>query len=285
MSTAIEQPTSPLFRIPAALGRDVSAILRLMWEERLTLRAVAWTDFEKRYAGSFLGILWSPLYAILFMGMYSFVYLFVFKSEPAGFTRYQYVVLLFTGFVPYLLISEVIATSAGTIKSNINIIKTTLFPAELLPVKQLIVSLLISSINWLILLAMMLPTPFLGWHLLYLPVSAALLVFMCMALVWSFAVAGVIFPDLNQFINVLTLSLLFLAPIGFRLGDSPSGFVKIVMLINPLTYLIESFRFSFLGERYTPLWVDAVVFAVCAAVAALSGAVFRRLKPVFADFE
>ena len=63
------------------------------------------------------------------------------------------------------------------------------------------------------------------------------------------------------------------------------GSARLFVLLNPLTYLVESFRFALMGLRDTPLWTDAV-FGVFAVVLAVAGAgFFRRLMPLFADYE
>ncbi len=270
---------------PGAVAKESSSMLRTIWRERKTLWAVAWLDFQKKYAGSFLGLLWLPLYSMLFMGMYSFTFIFIWNSQPVGFTTYQYVVFFFTGLVPYFLIVDVIGSSVTMVKSNIAIIKTTLFPTELLPVKQVIQSLLAGAMNIVLMIAMAeCSSRFHGLHLLYLPVPLILATLACLVLGWFFAMVGVMFPDIGQFINVITLAILFLSPISSRMS-AVSGFAKWLMIANPMTYLIDSFRFAVLGERFSPLWVDAISFVVLVFLAGFMGTLFRRLKPMFVDYE
>jgi hypothetical protein len=45
------------------------------------------------------------------------------------------------------------------------------------------------------------------------------------------------------------------------------------------------FRFALLGLRSVPFWADPVFIAMCAAGAAVAGTFFRRLSPIFADYE
>src|ERR1700683_5207379 len=198
------------------LMRDFVALAAGAWKARKTLWAVTWMDFQQRYAGSILGMVWLPLYSALFLGMYSFVFLYISPGQLPGFSTYERVVFIFSGLVPYLIVAEVIGSSVVIVKANITIIKTTLFPAELLPVKQVMLSLLAGFMNLVILLIMAAPTRFMTWHLVYLPVPMVTTVLMCLALSWLFATLGVMFPDLNQFINVVTLALLFLSPIWCR---------------------------------------------------------------------
>ena len=65
----------------------------------------------------------------------------------------------------------------------------------------------------------------------------------------------------------------------FRSGVRP------FIYLNPLTYLIESFRYALLGTRFLPLWTDAAFLLISAVGAAVAGSFFQRLSPVFADHE
>jgi lipopolysaccharide transport system permease protein len=274
-------------RSPRPPGKDGTSLVGTIWRERKTLWAVAWLDFQKKYAGSFFGLLWMPLYSIMFMGMYSFTFLFIWGGGGAGFTTYEYVVFFFAGLVPYFLVVDVIGTSVTMVKSNIIIIKTTLFPTELLPVKQVVQSLLAAAGNiGIMLLLAVFASRFRGWHMLYLPVPLLLTTLSCLALAWFFGIVGVVFPDLNQFIGVITLAMLFLSPVSSRLSNPQvSRFAKVIMLINPLSYLIDSFRYAVLGERFTPMWIDGVGIVIAATLAILLGMLFRKLKPMFVDYE
>jgi ABC-type polysaccharide/polyol phosphate export permease len=57
------------------------------------------------------------------------------------------------------------------------------------------------------------------------------------------------------------------------------------VFLNPLTYLIEAFRFAILGLRDIPLGIDGLFIAGCLVGACLAGTFFRRLSPIFADYE
>ena len=60
---------------------------------------------------------------------------------------------------------------------------------------------------------------------------------------------------------------------------------RLAVLANPMTYLIESFRYALLGLRTTPLWYDAVFGVLALMLAAVGVSFFRTLMPVFSDYE
>ena len=278
------KPWTWFHRVPGVALFEAGEIAAVTWQNRRILWATTFVEFRRRYAGNILGWLWAPLYSLLFLAMYGFVFVFVFGASHLEFTQYEYMVYIFCGLVPYFGFADALNNATGSIRANIALIQNTVFPAELIPLRQLLVSSIGLSMSLGILVVLALPTEFLGWHMLYLPVSFALLLLASLGLAWLMSAIAALVPDIRQLVQLVTLGLLFTSPIAFQLSQL-EGTARIVALANPLTYLIESFRFAIIGMRDTPLWTDAVVAGVAIPVAALCGAFFRRLKPLFSDYE
>jgi len=284
MSIAVLKPWTWLHRAPRAIWSESRLLLSRLIRSRHILWAVTRVDFEKRYAGSALGLLWYPLYSALLLAMYSFVYMVIFQTRYADFGNYHYVLFIFSGLVPYLGFSDAVATSASSIKANIAVVRNAVFPVELIPIKQLLVSVAGLFISLAILLVLIAPTSLFGWHVLYLPVSLALLLLFTAGVVWLVAATAALVPDVTYLVNLLLLFFLFISPIGYSVSQVPRGALFWVA-INPMTYLVESFRFALLGVRDTPLWVDGAFAVVSLIFTAAAGTVFRRLTPIFSDYE
>jgi len=131
---------------------------------------------------------------------------------------------------------------------------------------------------------MVAPTAFFGWHLLYLPVAIVSLFSFCLMIAWTLSAATVILPDLAQVVNIVLMLLMFISPVGYSIDMLPQR-VRFLVFLNPLTYLINAFRFAVLGLRDVPLWADGVFIVACLAGASLAGTFFKRLSPIFADYE
>lgn len=271
-------------RAPAAAARDAVATLRKARQSRHVLAAVVRLEFQKKYAGSVLGLLWHPLYAALLLATYSFVYLVIFRARFKEFGSFEYVLFIFSGMVPYLGFSDAVATATPSVKANLSLLRNSVFPLELVPIRQLLVSMGGLLISLGILLLMLIGSGRIGLHLLYLPVPLALLFVALAGLVWFTSAAAVLIPDVMYVVNLLLLLFLFISPIGYPLSMVPAS-ARVWVLLNPLTYLVESFRYALMGLRDTPMWADGV-FAVFALLLAVAGAgFFRRLMPVFSDYE
>jgi lipopolysaccharide transport system permease protein len=262
--------------------------LRLVVADLVRCRHILYTltavETRKKYSGSILGSLWYPLHALLLLGCYCFVYLVVFRMRYREFGTYSYVLFIFSGLVPYLGFSESVTSSVMSVRSNLTIVRNSVFPIELVPVKHVLAAFVPLLFSLLILLAMIAPTSHTGWHLLYLPVPLLSLFVLSLAVAWIASGVAVVVPDVAQVINIVLLLFMFVSPVGFALDMVPPG-SRFLVYLNPMTYLIEAFRYAFLGVRQTPMWVDGIFLSGCVLMACVAAALFKRLSPAFSDYE
>jgi lipopolysaccharide transport system permease protein len=278
------KPRKWLSSLPALVLRETSVIVGDFRRSWRVLWALTFIESRRKYAGSLLGMLWYPIYSALLLGSYCFVYLVVFRMRFKELGTYEYVLFVFAGLIPYLGFTEAVSTSTTSVRQSLSILKNAVFPIEFVPVKFVCAALfgLLSSLG--LLLVMVLPTQFAGWHFLYLPVAVAELFVFCLAIAWLFSAIAVILPDVVQVINILLLLLMFVSPVGYSIDMVPAR-ARVFVYLNPLSYLMEAFRYALLGMRVLPFWTDAMFIAICVLGAALTGTFFRRLSPLFADYE
>jgi len=273
-----------LRQLPGAVWHDTSSIVGNVKRSWRVLWALTVVESRRKYAGSVLGMLWYPMYAALLLASYCFLYLVVFKIRFKDLGSYEYVLFVFSGLIPFLGFSEAVSTSTTSVRSNLSILKNSVFPIEFVPIRSVCAALfgLISSLA--ILTLMVLPTSHFGWHLLYLPVSLLELFALCITAAWILSAVAVLVPDVARLVNIGLMLLRCLAPVGYTLEMVPES-AQFLLFLNPLTYPIESFRYAILGTREMPHWVDGVFLGGCLISAALAGTFFKRISPVFADYE
>jgi lipopolysaccharide transport system permease protein len=271
-------------QLPAVVQSEATALvanLRRSWHVLWTLTMI---ECRRKYAGSILGVLWYPLYSMLLLGSYCFLYLVVFRVRYRELGTYEFVLFVFSGLIPYLGFSEAVSMGLGSVKANIALLRNAVFPIELVPVKHVLAAMvgLFSSLGVLVL--MILPTTYRGWHMLYLPVPLASLLLFTVGVIWVLSAVAVVVPDIAQIVNIALLLFMFVSPIGFSIDLVPPQ-ARVLVLLNPLSYLIEAFRYALIGLRVTPLWYDGVFLAAAGVLAVLSGSFFRRMSPIFSDYE
>ena len=284
MDKTRSQPQHWVRRLGRMLLTDASGILHNLRSSWRVLWALTKIETRRKYAGSVLGMLWYPTYSALLLGCYCFLYLVVFKMRFKDLGSYQYVLFVFSGLIPYLGFSEAVQTSTSSVRQSLSILRNAVFPIEFVPMKFVCAALfgLFSSLGILVL--MVLPTSFFGWHILYLPVATVELFAFCIGVAWVLSAAAVVLPDIAHVVSILLMLLMFISPVGYSIDMVPAR-VRFLVYLNPLTYLIEAFRYAILGVRDVPLWVDGAFLVSCVIGAAVAGTFFRRLSPIFADYE
>jgi len=270
--------------LPRLIINETAGLLTNLRRSWPVLWALTVIECRRKYAGSFLGLFWYPLYSALLLSSYCFVYLVVFRVRYADLSTYQFVLFVFAALVPYIGFSEAVTSGMGSVKANLALLRNAVFPIEFVPVKQVLAALtgLLSSLALLQL--MILPTLHLGWHPLYLPVPLLSLLVFSIAVVWALAAVAVIIPDVTYIVNIGLLLLMFVSPIAFSIDMVPQN-SRFLVYLNPLTYLVEQFRFALLGVRKMPMWVDPVFLVTSMALAIVSATFFRRMSPIFSDYE
>jgi len=248
------------------------------------LRASARSDLHKRYAGTMFGLLWVFIYPVLFLSVYLFLYLVVFKAKYPNFSTLDSVIYIFSGLIPYMAFMESINTSAGVLKSNIHLIKNVIMPIELIPIRVVAVAMITELVGLGMIIILSLVNHSFTWHLLLLPLAMLNQLIFLMGVSFFIAPLGLLLPDLTYFVNILVLLLMFVSPIGF-MGIMLSEHMRLIIYLNPIYYELEPFRAVFLPE-YAWHWYDMVGAVVISVLTLWLGCqVFEKFKRFAAEYE
>lgn len=260
----------------------VGAIVRnrnLIW--RLARR-----ELEARYRGSHLGLLWIVLLPLLMLSVYTFAFGVVFKArwaEANTDSPWVFAIFLFAGLSFFNVFAEMVARAPSLMTENASYIKKLLFPIEILPVVQLLVSLFNFMVSLILLLAMQFavlgPPPLTAF---LTPLALLPLALFSLGLTWFLSALGVYLRDLRQIVGVAVTIALFLSPVFFPVSAVPVE-VRSIIQLNPLSTIVETGRnVLFFGRvpDWGP-WMMNLLFN--AFVAWLGFAWFTKTRRGFAD--
>lgn len=254
-----------------------------MKQNAFLLRELVKRDFQSRYAGSLLGLLWSFVQPLWMLALFTFVFSGVLRISLLGERTGSFAVFLFCGLLPWTAIHEGLTRSSTAITDNSNLVKKLSFPSEIL-VQAIVLSGLvhqaIATSVFIVVLVVIGELRVGGLPILL--VAVVLQVALTFGLGLLAATAHVFFRDTAQALGLLTTGWFYLTPIVYPLGNVPERYRPWVEL-NPLTALVGMYRQALLGGEVA--WVAGMgslaVFA--AAVLLLGWWLFRRLKPTFVD--
>lgn len=263
----------------------IGGVFTSLWRNRSLIRQLVRREFESRFRGSFLGVLWAILQPLCLLGVYTFVFSQVFKArwsvetgQPSSFA-----LVLFAGLIVFNLFSDSFNRAPRLILQNPSFIKRVVFPLEVLPWVSLLCGVLTAGISAALLLVFYLitagvpPLTILYVPLLFVPVCLGTL-----GAAWFLSSVGVFLRDIQHGTALITTVLMFLSPIFYPVSAVPDRFRSIIFL-NPLTSVIEMIRGAlFFGTPPAP-WALASLFLASWAFAAAGYWWFMRLRRGFAD--
>lgn len=256
------------------------------WKHKTLIWQLLRRDIHSRYRGSVLGLLWSLGTPLIMLGIYTFVFQFVFKSrwnDTAGETTLSFAIVLFLGLTIHAVMAEILTKSPLLITGNQNFVKKIVFPLELLSW----VTLLGATFTFLISFGLLLI--FILVELQRIPLTALLLPLiilpyfvLLLGVSWLLAALGVYLRDIQQITGTLSTLLLFLSPIFYSVNILPEKLQTLIFL-NPLSYIVESARTVLIYGQF-PDFIGLGIYSLVALfVAWLGYSFFRKVRPGFSD--
>src|SRR5262249_19467141 len=137
---------------------------------------------------------------------------------------------------------ECLARAPLLILQHANLVKRVVFPLEILAwsvVGSALFNAAVALIVWAFAATLAGQGP--GWTALWLPLVLLPLVLLAIGVTWFLASVGVYLRDINHVIGLVTMVLLFLSPIFYRLEAVPPNF-RLLVEMNPLTFIVQQTR-------------------------------------------
>jgi lipopolysaccharide transport system permease protein len=260
------------------------AVLNDVVCHRRLLFSTTRVELMKRYAGSILGFSWVFLNPLLFLAVYVFLYLVVFRTTWPDTTSVGYTVFVFSGLVPFLAFMEVANGSVQLIRSNIHIVKNLVFPVALIPIRMALIGFVTQFAGLAMLLVLALIDGQLSWHILLLPYLFVIQFLLLVGIAFLCSGFGLLLPDFGYFLGSFLMLMLFLTPIGFKAG-MVSGPIQAIVVINPFTYMVDAFRSALMAQHAVDVVSIAMFTAISLTIFVLGSVFFRRLRSHLVDYE
>ena len=255
---------------------------RRLYSYRKILFNTTVNDIRSKYSGTFLGIFWVVIFPILFLGIYAVVYTMIFKVRIGQQTPLDYVLLIFSGLIPFLGFAEALGMGISSIISNKSLIKNTLFPIDLIPVKAVLVSSLTMVVGLSLLLVVLWARGEFHVTQLLLPVIMLLQIMFTIGIIWLLSAFNVFFPDIGQLTSVVILMLMLISPIAYTQNMIPDN-LMLLMYLNPLYYMISLYRAAAV-EGTIPLDILFAFTIISLFTFQVGYLIFKRLQPLFSDY-
>lgn len=258
-----------------------------IWRYRDLLRMFVKRDVVTVYKQTILGPIWYVLQPV----MTTIIYVFIF-GKVAGLSTDGLPQILFylSGTVIWNYFSESFTTTAKTFKENENIFGKVYFPRLIMPLSKIVSGLLKFGIQFSLFAAILCyylltldTTLDPNWSYLWLfPVLIGIMAFLGLGFGILFTSLTTKYRDLNFLIAFGVQLLMYATPVIYPLSSVP-GQYKALIWYNPISAVMETFRFVFLGagQFNGAHLIYSILFTTVIFV--LGVLVFNRTEKTFMD--
>jgi homopolymeric O-antigen transport system permease protein len=241
------------------------------------------SEIVARFAGSLLGFGWAILGPLLLLIVYAAVYLFILQVRAPSLSGSEYVVLIFTGLVPFLMSSEALMNGVPSVVSNKAVLSNTVFPVDLVPIKAVLTSQVTMVSGIVIVLLASLVLGRISAAILLFPFVWVLHVMFLIGLLWILSLVHLVFRDLQNIIGVLIMYLMIASPIGYTPEMVPQS-MKMLLTLNPLAYFIVAYQDLVVFGRLPRLSTTLVLTTMSVVTFLIGGWFFARAKRTLIDY-
>lgn len=267
----------------------ITTIPKELFQSRRLIWKLAKNDFKKRYAGSYLGIIWALAQPVVTVVMYWIVFDRVFDTRSqlvAGGIEVPYVLYLTAGLVPWFYFTEAITQGTMALLEYNYLVKKVVFNISILPIIKVIAATFIHIFFTCILLIVAIvygyyPSIY-TLQILYYTICLFLLV---LGMSYFTCALVVFFRDLQPIINIALQIGMWATPILWDISMLKTDSMKAFFKLNPLVYIVNGYR----SAIYEKIWFwehfysSTYFWIFTVSLFCLGTLIFKKLRVHFAD--
>lgn len=253
-----------------------------VWKYRDLLLLLVRRDFVAMYKQTILGPLWFLIQPILTTIVFTIVFGNIAKISTDGLPQ---VLFYLAGVTLWNYFAEVLTKTSETFTANANIFGKVYFPRIIVPLSIVISGLLKLAVQFLLFLAV------LAWFWKDVNMNSVALMFPVLVLIMAVLGLGLgmiisslttKYRDLRFLIQFAVQLLMYATPVIYPLSALPKEY-SWILVANPMTPVIETFRYGFLGQGTFDLMHLAYAGGVSLVILFIAAVIFNQIEKSFMD--
>lgn len=251
-----------------------------MVEFRWVLFMLMVRDIKLRYKQTFLGVLWVVLQPFMTAILLSFIFGKWLNVESDG---VPYMLFAFCGLIPWLVFSQSVQRASTSLVNETQLVQKVYFPRLFLPIAGTLgvaLDCLFALITFAILMVgYKFPVT---WNLLMIPFAVVLAFLFSVAFNILLSCLSAHYRDFKHIIPFILQFWMYASPLAYSMASIPLKW-HLLFALNPLTGIIEFFRWSLLGYVQFPVISFTMACVSTVVLLILSLVVFRKLEWTLSD--
>jgi len=251
-----------------------------LWEYQELIYFFVWRDIKVRYKQTLVGAAWAILQPFLTMLIFSIFFGALAHIPSQGL---PYPIFYYSALLPWMYFAASVQSATNTIVENQRVITKVYFPRLALPISSVLSGLVDFGVSFLMFVAMMAyyhvrPTPALLW----MPVFLLMAVATALGIGLWLSALNAIYRDVRYVVPFLVQFWLFASPVAYPSSLVPAKW-KSLYSLNPMTGVIEGFRWSLTGKGNPPGRLVLISAGVVLFVLIAGLGYFQRMETTIAD--
>ncbi len=239
-----------------------------------------WRNFSIRYRQTIFGILWAIFPPLSLMILFTVVFGKIMSVKVADYPAplFFYLGLLFWNFF-----ASSLNFTIPVLANHYNLITKIYFPKEILPFSGIAMATIDMMIASVLLIAMLVYFKCsLTIYALWIFPLTLLLILFTIAISLFLSALNVFYRDVQLASSFLIQLWFFMTPVFYSI-DKVSVNMKLVLFLNPLTFIIENSRRCLFEGRPVVVWQYLLMFIFVLIALRSSYSFFTKMEKRFAD--
>ena len=260
--------------------------LREVWQYRDLIVLFTKRNFQVRYKQTVLGPAWLFINPVIS----SLIYCFIFGGI-AGISTGEVPQMLFylSGNAAWAFFSGCITRNAATFTANASVFGKVYFPRLTTPISNVLTSAMEFGIQLILVLVFIFYYMIVGavqpnWAA-WLLVPLVLLHLGMMGMGCGIIISSLTtkYRDLSILVGFAVQLWMYITPVVYPMSQAGEGWIRNVLLVNPVTAPVELFRYAVLGSG--EIMTGALVWSWCFTIAVVFFGVmiFNKVEKTFMD--
>jgi len=256
-----------------------------LWRYKDLVMLFVRRDFVSAYKQTILGPLWYLIQPVLTTLMFTVIFGQIASLPTDGLPQFLFYM---SGTVIWAYFADCLNKTSNTFVSNSNLFGKVYFPRLAVPISVLISNMITFLIQLALFVAFVLFFLFSGsaiqpnvW-IFFLPVLMLMMAGLGMGFGIIISSLTTKYRDLRFLVTFGVQLLMYATPVIYPVSSVPERFRPLI-LANPVTPIVETFRYAFLGAGTVDLGHLLYSFIFMLVVVVLGIVIFNRVEQTFMD--
>lgn len=257
-----------------------------IWKYRDLIELFVKRNIVVQYKQTILGPLWYLIQPIMTVFMNMVVFGGIAKMSTDGMPQ---ALFYMAGNICWFYFADCLNQTSSTFTANQNMFGKVYFPRMVVPISVVLSNLLRFSIQLGLFIVVYLYFYYTGanieanWYLLLFPVFVIMLAGLGLGFGILISSMTTKYRDLRILFTFVVQLWMYVTPIVYPLSMVPEGSFRKLIMANPMTSIIETFKYATLGQGYFSWMALGYSFAFMSILLLLGIVVFNRVQRSFMD--